>query len=69
MTDALTSLVYMSMYEWQQPWTIDASGGRILERCSDHMEIPNVSIIEGPFSATKTLGLGEVILKRRCDIV
>lgn len=33
------------------------------------MKIPNVSIIEGPPGSIETLGLGEVILKCRSDVV
>lgn len=56
------------MYEWQQPRTTDASGG-IFEGCSNHVIIPNISIIEGPPGGIETLGLGEVVLKRRRDVV
>jgi len=47
---------------------MDTSRG-ILKRCSDHMKIPNVSIIEGPLGSIETFRLGEVILKGRSDIV
>jgi len=58
----------MSVYKWQQPQTTDTSG-RILEGCSNHVKIPDISIIEGQPGGIETLWLGEVILECRCYII